>query len=313
VLPRWAFGQSVLDLVFGTISRLRSMAMAKGQLHSTGTICKAEIRCPIEDKGGQHFNSQEELIAHTVNRTGANPAELQDSLRSGVHLQEVVLMAKEGVFGSSIPDSQTSVPRWPAKVEIDLSGTDEGFRKLYLEHLRRVAPVSSVKDDHGHMSFTVDAIDDPDEYSVQMWAASAAETAGREAGFDEDEIEAIDELYISAELGEKSRSDAVVVQTPGTVELDLRDKSEAFRESFKKSFIANSGYKVAQVKDEEGGRVSFVVETENTTSDEGDLKDAAIDAAVSTVVEHYDDPEEQERLASELKPTADISYEEIIV
>jgi len=111
--------------------------MAKGQLHSTGTICKAEIHCPIEDKGGQHFDSQEELIAHTVNRTGANPEELQDSLRSGVHLQEVVMMAKEGLFGSSISNSQISAPHWPGTVELDLKdksalneATDSRVREL---------------------------------------------------------------------------------------------------------------------------------------------------------------------------------------
>lgn len=287
--------------------------MAKGQLHSTGTICRAEIRCPIEDSGGQHFNSQEELIAHTVDRTGADPEEMRDSLKSGVHLQEVVQMAKEGVFGNAVPKSQTSAPRWPAKVEIDLSGTDENYRKLYLEHLRRIAPVSSVEDDRGHMSFTVDAVDDPDEYSVQMWAASAATTAARESGFDEDDIEGINEIYISAEIGKPSRPDAVVVQTPGAVDVDLRDKSEAFRESFKQNFIASSGYNVVQVKDEEGGRVSFVIELEGTNTDESDLQYAATDAAALTVLDYYEDPEEQEKVVSEFKPQAGISYEEITV
>lgn len=91
--------------------------MAKGQLHSTGTICKAEIRCPIEAEGGQHFDSVEQLIDHTAAETGAEAAEIRSVIASGVGPAEAVSMAKEGFLGRSMPQSLSREPKTPAPLK----------------------------------------------------------------------------------------------------------------------------------------------------------------------------------------------------
>lgn len=179
--------------------------MAKGQLHSTGTVCKAEVKCPLEGDGESHFDTVDQLIDHTASETGASVDEIRDIVGSGVKLAEAVSMAREGLIGSSVPSSQSSAPKVPATIEIDLSSASSNtLSEKFLENLREMYPVSSVKDDGtGRLTVVVDAESDPDDYSVLMAADTAAHNAATEMGYDEDEMEEFEESFtVHAELNE---------------------------------------------------------------------------------------------------------------
>jgi len=113
--------------------------MAKGQLHSTGTICKAEIRCPIEDEGGQHFNSVDELVEHTATQTGADVSELRGVLATGVSPAEAVSMAGEGVLGTGTPQSVSREPLKPSQVK-ELEQFDPAVHSVFSNASARTDP-----------------------------------------------------------------------------------------------------------------------------------------------------------------------------
>ena len=177
--------------------------MAKGQLHSTGTVCKAEKSCPLEGEGGQHFDTVDQLIEHTASTTDADVAELREVISTGVGLAEAVSMARDGVLGSSTPDSASRAPKVPATIEIDLSSaTSDSLKEKFLANLGEMFPISSVKTDGmGSYTVQVDAESDPDDYSVLMAADTAARNAATEMGYDEDELEEFEEtLSVSAAI-----------------------------------------------------------------------------------------------------------------
>lgn len=177
--------------------------MAKGQLHSTGTVCKAERNCPLEGDGGQHFDTVDQLIEHTASETSADVAELREVIGTGVGPAEAVSMARDGVLGSATPASASKAPKRPATIEIDLSSaTSDRLKDKFLENLGEMFPVTSVKTDGmGSYTVVVDAESDPDDYSVLMAASTAANNAATEMGYDEDELEDFEgTLSVSAEV-----------------------------------------------------------------------------------------------------------------
>jgi len=200
--------------------------MAKGQLHSTGTICRAEIRCPIEDEGGKHFNSVDELVENTASETGTDVAELKSVLATGVSPAEAVSMAKDGVLGGSTPDSVSRQPKVPATITIDLSSaSSNSLSERFLSNLSESLPVSSVKDDGtGRYTITVDAESDPNDYSVLMAASTAAENAASEMGYDEEEMEDFsNNLSISANLDPVPKKSVDPLKPAQVKELDQFD------------------------------------------------------------------------------------------
>lgn len=195
--------------------------MAKGQLHSTGTVCKAEISCPLEGDKGQHFDTVDQLIEHTAAETGVETSELREIVSTGVGLAEAVSMARDGILGGATPDSSSReskidfslstiekvanpvAAKRPATIQIDLSSaTSDGLRGKFLTNLGEMFPISSVKSDGmGSYTVVVDAESDPDDYSVLMAASTAAENAATEMGYDEDELEEFTEsLSVKAGL-----------------------------------------------------------------------------------------------------------------
>ena len=177
--------------------------MAKGQLHSTGTVCKAEKTCPLEGDGGQHFDTVDQLIEHTASKTSADVAELREVIGTGVGLAEAVSMARDGVLGGATPDSASKAPKRPATIEIDLSfATSDSLKGKFLENLGEMFPVASVETDgRGSYTVVVDAESDPDDYSVLMAADTAARNAAADMGYDEDELDEFeDSLSLSAEV-----------------------------------------------------------------------------------------------------------------
>ncbi len=182
--------------------------MAKGQLHSTGTVCKAELKCPLEGDGESHFDTVDQLIDHTASTTGADVKEIRDIIGSGVKLGEAVSMARDGLLGGSVPSSESATPKVPATIEIDLSSaTSEELSKKFLENLREMYPVSSVKDDG---TGRLDAESDPDDYSVLMAADTAARNAATEMGYDDDEMEDFEESFtVNAELNGEAPNQSV--------------------------------------------------------------------------------------------------------
>lgn len=204
--------------------------MAKGQLHSTGTVCKAEKSCPLEGDGGQHFDTVDQLIEHTATETGAETSELREIVSTGVGLAEAVSMARDGVLGGATPssvsrDSQIDfsllaiekvanpqTPQVPATIDIDLSSaSSDGLRDKFFNSLQEMLPVSSVKSDGlGSYTIVVDAESAPDDYSVLMAASIAANNAATDMGYDEDELdEFADKLKLSAALDKASANQSV--------------------------------------------------------------------------------------------------------
>lgn len=119
--------------------------MAKGQLHSTGTICKAELRCPIEADGGQHFDSVDELVDHTARTTGTDATELRDVISSGVKPSEAVAMASSGVLGGAAGESVTrAAPKKPAEVK-ELSDFDPSVHSVFSNAAARKDPAVAAK------------------------------------------------------------------------------------------------------------------------------------------------------------------------
>lgn len=178
--------------------------MAKGEFHSTGTVCTAELRpCPLESSGG-HFNSLDELVDHTAEKTGSDAAEMRSVLASGVSPTEVISMANEGILGGSTAESAKRAPKRPATIKIDLTDqTSDTLKKGFLRNLNENGfPVVSSKDDGmGNLTVTVEAESDPNDYSLLMAATSSAESAAFEMGLDSDELEQFqDSLTVSAEL-----------------------------------------------------------------------------------------------------------------
>jgi len=121
--------------------------MAKGQLHSTGTICKAEIRCPIEEEGGRHFDSVDQLADYTAADTGVDRDELKGILASGVSPAEAVSMARDGILGGATPSSVSkgaeagadAVPLKPAQVK-ELEQFDPAIHSVFSNASARTEP-----------------------------------------------------------------------------------------------------------------------------------------------------------------------------
>lgn len=188
--------------------------MAKGQLHSTGTICKAEKSCPLESSDGpSHFDSIGELLEHTAKATATDPSELRTVLASGVGPAEMVSMAKEGILGSAAGASISKAPKRPATIRIDLSNqSSDSLKERFLANLvENGFPVVSAEDDGiGMLTVTVEAEADPDDYSVLMAASASAEAAAYEIGMDDEEHDEFTEsLDISAELDEAPATQSV--------------------------------------------------------------------------------------------------------
>lgn len=192
--------------------------MAFGQLHSTGTLCAARTRCPLEGEGG-HFDSIQALVTHTAEDTGAPIEEIEDVLSSGVSPKEVVSMAREGLLGRSLSSSATkSADVAPEKVELKQPGSItldlnpsfrdvESIEKTFISELEsRGFPVAEFEDlGDGRFSFTVEAEGDPNDYSLLMAGSEAAASTQAKTGMDEEELEEYSEwLDISAELKENS-------------------------------------------------------------------------------------------------------------